>query len=1415
VTPVAPTAPESRELRSSRPRRRRKRRILAIAALALLAIGALAVALGAHLLYRPAGARFAVERLQTLLPGKLSVGEIVGNVGSRLELLEVRYQPPALEGQPTWSLRAGRLVLRWNAHALLRRTLSIQSLIVEDVELSLPPAPADPRDEPTELPELVLPLRLRLGEAEIRGLRVTREGEAPVELARLIRLERARVAAGGGPVRFRELAVDAERWRAAVWGELHPTGAYPLVLDATWAVALELAEPDADDPTLFWLAGTGPLRGDARRIEVAHEVTLSAATPADPTAPEGLRAELRGLLLDPLDGLRSQELTLSWDRIRWPLRGESLLASERGTLVADGTLENLALRLQASVDVPRLPRSEWRVAGVLQDLERLLASTVHGELLGGTVDGRAEIVLGDGAWSVELAGERIDPSRVAEDWPGRLAFSLAASGQSGPEPSSIRLAVDSLRGELRGYPVSGEARLVLDGSTIAVEHLDASSGQSQLTATGTIGESWELEWRLDAEDLQSLHPDVGGALQAAGQLLGSRSQPVIAFTFEGEALSWLDRSATRASGSARLGAWPGGPAEITVEAVEIVAPELRGATSLERLELEVEGTRDAHRIVVAARGSGVTIEAEAAGALLVAPDRPSELAGWAGVFDQLRLDLQETALAGSPAGGDSAAALDLGAWTLLSPGARLEIGRDGASVAGRAEASEDDGSRQTAPACFARLGRPTASDPSAPPARLCLDGTWRPESPWQVEAAFEDLPLALLAPWLPEGTVVERGASSGRGSVDGYGARIDQAVLRVDRASALVRVAASGEADSAPWHFDLLAFSGEAELDSGGIVATAQGSFEDGGSFELEMAMPGYTIGAETPLGEHDIEGRVVASLPELERWAALVPALELETGRLDAELDIRGTIANPGLDGRLELRDLKGRLADLVLAPEALPVDVPFSTPSLVARTTPTGATIEGRFRLEDPGGAVDARIELPGYSPLSREPWHDQPLAGTVDLTLDSLDPLARLLPRLSNTRGQLEATLSLGGTLGAAEAGGKIVLADFAAEVPELGLELREGQLQAEGRLGEALTLSGSLRSGPGTLQIGGSVQAVAGELTAEISFRGQDLAVMNTPDVRLRASPDLVLVAAPGTIGLSGEVVFPWARIDLRELPPTAARTSPDVVVVGRETMLATDSATSAAQELALTGRVRVRFGEDFQFRGFGFETEPRGALLVTVPVRGPTTASGQLRLDGGLYRAYGQNLEIESGRVVFGGGPITNPGLDVTAYRTVNGTRAGVEIGGTLERPVIDLIADRPMSETEILHYVVLGRAPGQTSEADSDVLAQAAAALSLRAGNQIARNLAARYGFDELRLEGGLDDASLVVGRFLSPRLYVSYGVGLFEAISTFTVRYVLTKHLTLVADTGRGTGASLQYTVEAGKRKGEEEEEEKEEEDS
>ncbi|MDH3387670.1 MAG: translocation/assembly module TamB domain-containing protein, partial [Gammaproteobacteria bacterium] len=59
------------------------------------------------------------------------------------------------------------------------------------------------------------------------------------------------------------------------------------------------------------------------------------------------------------------------------------------------------------------------------------------------------------------------------------------------------------------------------------------------------------------------------------------------------------------------------------------------------------------------------------------------------------------------------------------------------------------------------------------------------------------------------------------------------------------------------------------------------------------------------------------------------------------------------------------------------------------------------------------------------------------------------------------------------------------------------------------------------------------------------------------------------------------------------------------------------------------------------------------------------------------------------------------------------------------------------------------------------------------------------------------DQASLVVGRYLSPRLYVSYGVGLIESINTLNLRYQITEKWQLEAESGEHQGADFLYTIE------------------
>ena len=59
------------------------------------------------------------------------------------------------------------------------------------------------------------------------------------------------------------------------------------------------------------------------------------------------------------------------------------------------------------------------------------------------------------------------------------------------------------------------------------------------------------------------------------------------------------------------------------------------------------------------------------------------------------------------------------------------------------------------------------------------------------------------------------------------------------------------------------------------------------------------------------------------------------------------------------------------------------------------------------------------------------------------------------------------------------------------------------------------------------------------------------------------------------------------------------------------------------------------------------------------------------------------------------------------------------------------------------------------------------------------------------------NEASLVLGKYLSPRLYVSYGISLAEAINTFKMRYTINDRWTIKTEAGKEVSADIVYTVE------------------
>lgn len=498
--------------------------------------------------------------------------------------------------------------------------------------------------------------------------------------------------------------------------------------------------------------------------------------------------------------------------------------------------------------------------------------------------------------------------------------------------------------------------------------------------------------------------------------------------------------------------------------------------------------------------------------------------------------------------------------------------------------------------------------------------------------------------------------------------------------------------------------------------------------------------------------------------------------GELDATAQVSRSAAG-ALRGHLSARIPEIALQP-TLDPRAAPIelrefalDATFA-PDLARLELDSRATADGHLRAEMELADPDAA---------------DGALRGTFDLLLPDISAVDGFSDQVIAAQGRIEGALRLSGTRAAPEIDGQLELTGLAAQIPALGLKLHDGTLRARRDTGDAIALEGSLGLGEGVLELAGDLQRdEAGRPVASATLRGENLTVMDTSEARLRASPDLRLHLADGRLKLRGEVAVPFARIDLEQLQSVRTPSS-DVLIVDEE--------TPDAGALAVDADLGLSLGEDVRMKGYGLSGTLAGKLRVRDRPGKATTARGAIEV-GGAYKAYGQDLSITRGRVAWASTPIDTPALDVRAQRKIDTITVGVQVRGTALAPELTLWSDPAMDQAEQLSYLILGRPLRSASQADGAQLTQAAAAFG---GNLLAKNLGAQLGVDEIEVADNraLGGAALTVGKKLSPRLHVSYGVALFGPGQVITFKYLLSRLWNIQIDSGTENRAALNYRLE------------------
>lgn len=492
---------------------------------------------------------------------------------------------------------------------------------------------------------------------------------------------------------------------------------------------------------------------------------------------------------------------------------------------------------------------------------------------------------------------------------------------------------------------------------------------------------------------------------------------------------------------------------------------------------------------------------------------------------------------------------------------------------------------------------------------------------------------------------------------------------------------------------------------------------------------------------------------------ALVQPWLPPQSGRrlhLRGEITLDGTIRPRGnaWEGSARIASLEGGIR---LGDNARGELVRYDQFSATLDMTP--AQINAKLGVGFQGnGFVDAKVQT-GWDA-------NAPLNGELYLNMSRLYWLELFSPDIVRPTGLIEGHVSLRGTRGTPSLGGEAKLSNFKGEFPALGLTFDQGSGNFTAQPDGSAKISAQANSGKGTLFVDGGLSWFGDAQPLQLHIHGENVLLSNTPELRIVANPNLDFTLAATAMQLRGTVHVPEADLDLERLD-RGTSVSEDVVVLDPADP---EEGPSSPLDMDLT----VSLGDNVRMAGFGLKGGLGGKMQVWARPGREMTANGALEVSG-RYKAYGQDLTITRGNLNWNFNAVSDPRINIRAERRVGDVTAGIDVTGRAQSPRVDVWSEPSMSQSEALAFLVLGRSLTGASSDQTQQVNAASAALSAGSG-LLASQLGAKLGLDDAGVSQSraLGGSVIGVGKFISPKLYVGYGVSLVGSGSVLTLKYLL-----------------------------------------
>ena len=502
-------------------------------------------------------------------------------------------------------------------------------------------------------------------------------------------------------------------------------------------------------------------------------------------------------------------------------------------------------------------------------------------------------------------------------------------------------------------------------------------------------------------------------------------------------------------------------------------------------------------------------------------------------------------------------------------------------------------------------------------------------------------------------------------------------------------------------------------------------------------------------------------------------------SGNINASANIGGTAVSPDLNGNISIDD-------------ALVYGYKFSD-------------FGGQFSLENNRLNFDAQI-VPLDTGLL-EINANIPFEARFDIMAFNVNPEdtigARLaveqfplsamefLKQAEKVEGVLNGNVEVGGTLKEPQPRGELNLNNAQILIPEYGIEYEDIVLDLHFSENAAQLDSFYIKTDDGNLKASGTVDFGSafynGAISnSEVSIHFNSFNPVDHRQFNMELSGDASLKGEAGKVVFDGDLEIPEANIYLPAIMSMAGRFAepelPQPILVQELNKLnkVSDSTATISDTIStrdtldlsylsgLTGKLTVNFPQNTWIKNNDMFVEISGELEV-IKNSEFFELFGNINVVRGQYEILGKTFKIQEGTVNFQGGEDLIPRLNIQAiYAFRNPEKAEqkltVQIQGTATEPEINFTIDGSrISEGDALSYILFGVEMNELTIEQQENVSGAgeiagSAAMSLLS-SQLTDLLGNKLDVDyiELKGDGGFDNATVVVGKYITNDLFVSY----------------------------------------------------------